>query len=475
MSASTSRPAEGDASPKPFSLRRDALHLSLVLPQIWLYVMLRALDGMGGTATPLAFYVTEALTFVVVFALLRHAAPQDGRVGAVRAATWPCALAAAAAPALAHFAGTSVPATGILAQVAGGVGLAWSYLAYFQACAGLPARRAVWCLLVSFAAVPVLRLPLDLLPLAPACLVVALFPLLFAALVWRAPHAEGGVAPAPTAGEPGVRGASGVLPLLAQAVAFGVAMGVFRLDAGGAQNTPAFVFAALVAKVAFPLLVLLALETLWDRVSMGTVCQAAVALITVALVAAMNLPQLPVVTFGVFDFARYAMVVLVFLAATSLARRHRDVHPLAVLSAAMGTYVAALAAGLDVARVTGLSGALSGTVALDVVCVLMVVTLVAGNAGSDADARLFSDGRAENAPIQPANVIDARCDEAAARYHLAPREVETMKLICRGRSKKYIAEQLSLSENTVRGYAKTLYAKLDIHSRQEMLTLLGIE
>lgn len=458
-----------------FDLRHDALYLSLALPQMWLYVMLRALDGMGGPAAPLAFYATEALALLVVFALLRHASPQDARGEMLRAAARPCALAAAVAPALAYFVGARVPAIGVLAQVAGGIGLAWSYLAYFQACAGLPVRRAIWCLLLAFAAVPVLRLPLDLLPLAPACLVAALFPPLFAALIRRAPCGELSRKPTPAADEPEVRSVSDVWPLLAQAIAFGLAMGLFRLDAGGAQSSPAFVFTALVAKVAFPLLVLLALESLWDRVSMGTICQAAVALITVALVAAMNLPQMPVVTFGVFDFARYAMVVLVFLAATSLARRHRDVHPVAVLGAAMGSYVAALAAGLAVARLAGLSGALSGTVALDVVCVLMVVTLVASNVGSDTDARLFSDGRAENAPAQPADVINARCDEAAARYHLAPREVETMKLICRGRSKKYIAEQLSLSENTVRGYAKTLYTKLDIHSRQEMLTLLGIE
>lgn len=50
-----------------------------------------------------------------------------------------------------------------------------------------------------------------------------------------------------------------------------------------------------------------------------------------------------------------------------------------------------------------------------------------------------------------------------------------MRLICRGRSKRYIAEQMSVSENTVRGYAKTLYAKLGVHSRQDLLTLAGIE
>ena len=68
-----------------------------------------------------------------------------------------------------------------------------------------------------------------------------------------------------------------------------------------------------------------------------------------------------------------------------------------------------------------------------------------------------------------------RCDAVAERYGLSKRELETMQLVCKGRSKRYIAEQLALSENTVRGYAKTLYAKLDVHSRQELLDLLGID
>ena len=54
-------------------------------------------------------------------------------------------------------------------------------------------------------------------------------------------------------------------------------------------------------------------------------------------------------------------------------------------------------------------------------------------------------------------------------------EVEVVQLICLGRSKGYIAESLSIAENTVRGYAKNAYRKLGIHSRQELLTLVGMK
>lgn len=39
----------------------------------------------------------------------------------------------------------------------------------------------------------------------------------------------------------------------------------------------------------------------------------------------------------------------------------------------------------------------------------------------------------------------------------------------RGRSKAYIADAFFISENTVRGHVKRLYAKLDVHSKQELV------
>ncbi|MFQ8869257.1 MAG: helix-turn-helix transcriptional regulator, partial [Eggerthella lenta] len=41
------------------------------------------------------------------------------------------------------------------------------------------------------------------------------------------------------------------------------------------------------------------------------------------------------------------------------------------------------------------------------------------------------------------------------------------------RSKSYIAESLFISENTVRSHSKHIYAKLDVHSKQEILDLIA--
>ena len=49
-----------------------------------------------------------------------------------------------------------------------------------------------------------------------------------------------------------------------------------------------------------------------------------------------------------------------------------------------------------------------------------------------------------------------------------------MQLLCKGRSKAYIAETLFIAENTVRGHARRLYAKLDVHSKKELQELIDV-
>lgn len=60
----------------------------------------------------------------------------------------------------------------------------------------------------------------------------------------------------------------------------------------------------------------------------------------------------------------------------------------------------------------------------------------------------------------------------AERYRLTERELEVVALLAQGRSRISIGEKLYISENTVRTYVKNIYAKLDVHSKQELLDRL---
>jgi two-component system response regulator NreC len=53
---------------------------------------------------------------------------------------------------------------------------------------------------------------------------------------------------------------------------------------------------------------------------------------------------------------------------------------------------------------------------------------------------------------------------------LTPREVEILALLAQGLSNRDIAEQLMLSQNTVKTHRLHIYQKLDLHDRAELIT-----
>lgn len=66
-------------------------------------------------------------------------------------------------------------------------------------------------------------------------------------------------------------------------------------------------------------------------------------------------------------------------------------------------------------------------------------------------------------------------DAVAARYLLTKREVEMLSYFVKGRTIPYIAESECISENTVRNHTKSIYAKLGVHTRQELLDIVEME
>ncbi|MDD5806022.1 MAG: helix-turn-helix transcriptional regulator [Eggerthellales bacterium] len=56
---------------------------------------------------------------------------------------------------------------------------------------------------------------------------------------------------------------------------------------------------------------------------------------------------------------------------------------------------------------------------------------------------------------------------------LSPRELEVLDLILKGNTVAAISKKLFISENTVRGHFKHIYRKMNVHSKQELVDLLG--
>lgn len=67
--------------------------------------------------------------------------------------------------------------------------------------------------------------------------------------------------------------------------------------------------------------------------------------------------------------------------------------------------------------------------------------------------------------------LSVKCVAIARDYGLTNREFDVFVRLAHGRSGAFIAEELTLSENTVKGHTKRLYAKLGVHTRQELIDL----
>ena len=81
-------------------------------------------------------------------------------------------------------------------------------------------------------------------------------------------------------------------------------------------------------------------------------------------------------------------------------------------------------------------------------------------------------------PSQPASAARQEPSDAARiaalsfDYHLSRRETDVFALIAHGRSIPYVAETLTISENTVRSHVRRIYDKLGVHSKQELIDLV---
>ena len=69
-------------------------------------------------------------------------------------------------------------------------------------------------------------------------------------------------------------------------------------------------------------------------------------------------------------------------------------------------------------------------------------------------------------------VLHQRCCTLAERCSLSARETEVLELLAKGRSLQSIADSLGVAYSTVKTHTDRIYAKSDVHSRQELIALL---
>lgn len=108
------------------------------------------------------------------------------------------------------------------------------------------------------------------------------------------------------------------------------------------------------------------------------------------------------------------------------------------------------------------------TVALVSVYLLLMAALLLFK-----DKRLANDDDEPAAQLTPEEALASRCDEIAADHQFTPRETEIFKLLAQGYTMPVISEKLFVSENTVKSHVKSIYQKLGIHVRSELIDLVN--
>lgn len=169
----------------------------------------------------------------------------------------------------------------------------------------------------------------------------------------------------------------------------------------------------------------------------------------------------------------YLVVVFLWLLLSDIAH-HSSMHPYIVFGMGWLAYTFPNYLG----RLLGESGLVASnmtpTLALVLLFAIMLAITLLLDSRDPTMQRIFSD-LDESAPApRDFAFIDERCAAIGRQHELTAREIEVMQLLCKGRSKAYIAETLFITENTVRGHARRLYAKLDVHSKKELQELIGI-
>ena len=237
----------------------------------------------------------------------------------------------------------------------------------------------------------------------------------------------------------------------------------------GAAATPLYTLASQVILLVFCAAVYAWVFVRRGRLDLTAVWKFAYVLMAVALFMLVVLGMAQFIQ--AFTGAAIVIAQMFLWLALANVARHSAFKPFMVFCLGMLLYSAPDWIGRCTAACLAL-GSLDHVVATAVLVVIVVMVAFFLPARSPDVQHLLADlNGAPAAGEQRIDALEARCEELGRAHGLSKREVEILQYLCKGRSRPYIAETLYLSENTVRTHSKSIYVKLGVHNRQELLDL----
>lgn len=440
----------------------------------------RLLDLDSGPYSPhpyaLVGLAIDGLTFIVV-ALLSY----FGRIDKARPLFWATIAASIVYIALTAFGGTS-ELVALGRQVTAGMGWALSILCWMEVFTSYRPRYALPMIALAFA-VDTLIQPLTslLFPEGRQLVLLVVFAASMVALFWCLRN-NGHVAQSMQEEDAPKTSMAEVFSRTRRAVAgtfaFSLICGfVIQLDLTGglqyAQTDLTAVFSVLVAVVMFALvLILKPRQANIDYFSPI----AALCLVSVLLYRSLEFSDAYAAGALMVTFLM-SFYVLLWLMLISEAHE-RKLPAFFLLGLALGVARLSVALGRFGAQVLMDQMALDAqTVFIGAVWLLVVALCLIFFSYLRYAAKL-RDHLLDEAPDEPARTTGHPVSannalmELRGTFHLTERECEILCEYAAGRSARHIADQFVLSEHTVKTHLRHAYAKMDVHSRQELLDLI---
>ena len=186
---------------------------------------------------------------------------------------------------------------------------------------------------------------------------------------------------------------------------------------------------------------------------------------------------------GVLDVADASVKTLfnVYFAATLIFLvQHRAKGSALTTGMLLGVWLGVLVgsiAGFATASLTELGTTTITAVALAAIWLCTLASSFVARSAAQRAERIKAGDPATPQGNQPeVHYIDRRDEQVqrlAQTYGLSTRETQIVSIFAQGRSAARIAEQLTLSENTVKTHLQNSYAKAGVHSKQELLDLIA--
>ena len=473
---------------------RNPYIVGLSLVFVWIHVMSGQLRDHASFTWLAAFYASISL-FMVALVFL------DKRDKRAKGVLSPAAVASAACLALSPLMMFDLEMPGLLRVpmhplavcIMGGYGIAYAYRTWSTPYSEMQPRQACGMAALALVIASLIECFMFIVGDAGSCIALALVGFAIPATLhgcYKHLDPEPAAEPVPT--KTFRENARAVLPLWR--IAVGIAVYSFAVGVSWTLllANPDRVLA--LTDLAVPLLIIGLVIVFWvccakiiKRISFRIVWRPIVLLMSAAILMA---PQVEGTTYVlVVSFVRAAQTTLAalwFLILTDIAR-HTHVDASHVIGMGWVFYSLPVAAGVIFGLMLMPYDPLHTALPALTVLALVAIAFIA----DDQDALFTKPNEAEpqvpaTAQAEPVAQIEkpddgmgsgrrdrlsVKCVAIARDYGLTNREFDVLVRLAHGRSGAFIAEELTLSENTVKGHTKRLYAKLGVHTRQELINL----